>query len=273
MHPGGLQAMLLSDTLIKELIKKLDNKNVVGLLLTGSYAREDATRYSDVDILRFLEEKTGAAGRSYTLQMLGNKLISVSDTTIASKREQLKTPAHCFYAVPGIRQSQILLDKRDELIKLKQDADAFNWESIADVADEYSSDLLMGSAEGVAKILGGFTRNDWSAIFTGSLEIVLTLPVAVAVFKRLLFESENAFFEEVITAAGLDSDWSRAFRCCAGIEELNCTNDIITARGIGSLELYGLTVRLLKPIIRTKHKEVITHTVKMIKDSGILVKL
>ncbi len=265
--------MQLSHSLVKTLIKKLDGENVIGLLLTGSYAREEATRYSDVDILRFFEEKAGVAERSYKLQMLGKKLISVTDTTVGSKRKQLKTPAHCFYAVPGIRQSQILLDKRSELKTLKQEADTFNWESIADAADEYSSDLLMGSAEGVTKILGGLTINDWSTIFTGSMEIVLTLPVAFAVFKRLLFESENAFFEGVIAAAGADSDWSRAFRCCAGIECRNRSDDIITERGIGSLELYMLTERLLKQIIRAKHSEVITHTVKMINDSGILVKI
>lgn len=259
-----------TESLIQELIKKLDGENVVGLLLTGSYAREDATRYSDVDILRFLENKTDIPERSYMLHMFGDKLISLSDTTVASKRVQLKTPAHCFYAVPGIRQSQILLDKRNELKKLKQDADDFNWDSIADASDEYSSYLLMGCAEGVAKILGGFTRNDWSSVFAGSLEIILTLPVALAVVNRLLFESENDFYQGVIAAAGVDSDWSRTLRSCAGIENQSCTNDVVTARGIGSLDLYMLTERLLRPVIRAKHEEVIAHAVKTIRDFRIL---
>jgi len=260
--------MPLDESFLSALIHDLDAPDVVGLLLTGSYVRGEATPYSDVDVLRFLKETPKAEDGGYMLRVFEHKLISITNTSVQDKLEQLTKPERCFYAVEGIRQARILLDKPGELTKLKQAAEDFKWEAIASAADYYSSRLLSGTAEGAYKIMGGFVRNDWSAVAAGALEIEWCLGMVMAVHKRLLLPTENVFFRGVIQACGEDSEWSKAFRLCAGFELPRNGEEVMIARGRAGLRLYLLTESELRPIIKEEHQAVIQKTIEAIK--GIL---
>ena len=50
------QPATLPDAFLAELIQELDNEDIVGMTLGGSYARDAATPYSDIDLACFWRE-------------------------------------------------------------------------------------------------------------------------------------------------------------------------------------------------------------------------
>ena len=48
--------MTLSDLFIQSVLEKIDSPNVIGVGITGSYARGQESKYSDVDFDIFVSE-------------------------------------------------------------------------------------------------------------------------------------------------------------------------------------------------------------------------
>lgn len=128
-------------------------------------------------------------------------------TTITAKREELARPETAIWAVPGLQQAQMLLDKDGSLGELQRAALTFIWEPLQAVADAYASHIVMGDGEEVHKIPGALMARDESAILYGTLGLVLGLARAVAIQRGLLIQTENSFFRQVQEAVGRDSAW------------------------------------------------------------------
>ena len=244
----------------------------VGVLLTGSHARGDATRYSDVDLLRFVADLPPEEAGRYTLLHRGGWLVSVSTTTIAAKRAELARPETAIWAVPGLRQARILLDPDAALAALHREAMAFEWAPLQDAANAYASYTVMGDAEEVHKILAALARGDESATLYGTLGLVLGLARAVAVQRGLLIQTENAYFRQVQEAVGPGSAWTRYFRLAAGFDASRSAGSAEPARerGLAALGLYRETVTLLRPILRPAHHDVIQATLAAIHECAAL---
>ena len=74
------------------------------MLLTGSYARYTATRYSDVDLLRFVDELPETTAKRYTLRYRQDRLVSISTTTVRAKRAELCRLEGAVFAVEELRR-------------------------------------------------------------------------------------------------------------------------------------------------------------------------
>ncbi len=257
----------LDDTFLQHLIHHFDGDDVVALGLTGSHARGTATRYSDIDIYRFTHQPPKDAENHYRLEMIEGHLISITGTTIAAKRDDLTEPQTAIWAVPGLRQMQVLLDKSGELAVLKREAEAFQWSPLQPAADRYASTELMGYAEEARKVLSAFAKGNDSALLYGTYGLALGLPRIILVQKGILLESENAFFKQAQNVFGIESDWSQHFLIAAGFATLPAEAHPARMRGYAALQLYLETVYLLHAIIRPEHVEVIETTVSMIQSA------
>ena len=71
-------SLRLSDAFLNELVAELDGDDVVAIALMGSYARGDATAYSDVDVVRFAANAPESDEKGYALQYRGGCLVSIS---------------------------------------------------------------------------------------------------------------------------------------------------------------------------------------------------
>jgi predicted nucleotidyltransferase len=252
----------LSNPFIKRIVAELDGEDVVAIGLTGSYARGAATPYSDVDIYRFGQQSAKDAYDRYALRMMEGHLVSITKATVQAKREDMSEPDTAIWAVPGLQQMHILLDKSGELATLKQEAECFQWEPLQPAADYYASAELMGNAEEVHKIMGGLLKHNDSTALYGSYGLVLGLARVLLVQRGLLLESENAFFQRVQEAAGSESDWSKHFRIAAGFDTL--PGETVRMRAVASLQLYSETADLLHAIIKPEHLEVVDTTLQRI---------
>ena len=250
------------------------NNPIVGVALLGSFARGEATRYSDVDVVRFAEQEPEREGDRYTLRLVDERIVSVTTTSVAAKRAELAQPESAVWAVAGLRQARTLLDRAGLLAALTDEARAFQWAPLQPAADAYASDLLMGLAEEAGKIMGGLARGDDSAIAYGALGLLPGLVRAVIIQRGVLLRSENAFFAQPQDAVGRDSTWAHALRLAAGIEAPPTaaartspppTAAPAQAHALAMLRLYRETAVLLDPIIRPADRAVIAHTLRLLE--------
>jgi hypothetical protein len=256
----------LDKAFLDQLIDSLDSPNTIGIALTGSHARGDATPLSDVDILHFVETLPEDEAQHYALHYVGEILVSVSIVTLADKHGQMTNPQSAIFAVPGLRQMQILLDKRGKLTALKVEADSFTWSPLQPASDAYTSYQLMGFAEEVHKILNGLRENHNSMILSATIGLCWGMMRTISIQRGLLIESENVFFQAVQDSLGLNSAWSQALRLASGLDDRpDNTYSSMQYRGRAALRLYQETTVLLKPIIRTEHQAIIERALSLIE--------
>ena len=252
---------LLQDLLIKTLIARLNQPGVIGLAITGSYSRNDHNPHSDVDMDIFMD--TLPDDDTYTLQILNGKLVSLKYIRLADEFDSLKKPEGAIWAVPGIRQMQILVDESGRLAKLKQAAHDFKWDALQSAADEYAVESLMGCAEEAHKIISGLMQENESKVLYASWGMFKGLSFAAAVQAGLMIESENKIFSMMQEHFKDNPAWVRAFRLSFGMD-VETNIPVWKTRGKASLDLYEQTYLLFKDLINDKHREVIENTLQLI---------
>ncbi len=265
-----MSAFKLPEAFLKRLVTELVTMDTVAVALAGSYARGDATHWSDVDIIRYATTMPVPSEGRYTLTIRDGRLVSVSTTTIAAKQEAMTRPEEAIFVVPGLRQARILHDPSGALAGLHQQARDFTWEPLRAAASAYASEMVMGQAEEAHKLLGALNRRDESATLYAAHGAVLGLTRAVAVGRGILIESENSYYRQVQEAAGSDSAWTRYHRIAAGF--VVDASHKVSADAIGSaaLHLYRETASLLSPLLLPRHRPVIETTLDVIAASRIL---
>jgi predicted nucleotidyltransferase len=246
----------VSKTFLQKLVAEFDDENTVGFLLTGSHARGDATPLSDVDLLRFVINEPPDETEKYTLKYRDNRLISISTSTVEAKLKETEKPETAGWAVPGLRQAEIISDKNGALGKLKQAAENFVWDPLQKAADDFASYNLMGDSEEAHKILGALKQKDESAILYSTMGAVLGLTEIITVQRGVMIQSENSYFRQAQESVGENSAWSLQHKIACGFGQ----ESSIETRGIASLRLYVETAKILKDIIKTEYADVIRNT-------------
>ncbi len=257
--------MTLPDPFLKSLVNRIDHPNVVGITYVGSYARGEADPYSDVDLHVYVRTMPES---KYGLRYWDGYLISLSYNTIEGERANLLHPEHALWAVPGLQQAVILLDKDGSLANLKQSALEFKWSALQPLADEYAVEELLGFAEEAHKILNGLLREQESTVLYAIWGLLKGLSRAIAVQRGLLMVTENRFFDIIQDSVGRNSTWTRTFRLALGADLTPQYSPPFKSRGAASLALYRETASLFKSITIEKHREVIETTVKLIEEAG-----
>lgn len=260
----------LPDALLERLLEEVREPSIHAVALTGSFARGDATRYSDVDLIRYAGELPELAEERYTLRYREGHLVSIDTTTIEDKQGQLRRPQDAIFAVAGLLQSRILFDANSTLAELLAEAADFSWEPLRPAAVSYVAEMVMGNAEEAHKVLGSLLRRDESAILYTALGMLSGLTRAVAVYHGVLVESENSYYRQVQEAAGLASAWTRHHRSLAGFDPLPPALTPYEARAATALRLYVETARMVDDVFQPAHREVVEATVAAIAESDVV---
>ncbi len=263
-----MSAIELPEAFLSSLVAEFVTADTVAVALAGSYARGDATRWSDVDIIRYATTMPATSEERYTLAIRDGRLVSVSTTTIAAKQADMRRPEEAIFVVPGLRQARILHDPSGALAALHQQARAFTWEPLQTAANAYASELVMGLAEEAHKLLGALSRRDESAILYAAHGAVAGLTRAIVVGRGVLIESENSYYRQAQEATGLDSAWTRYHRAAAGFVAAASRKTPAVAIGIAALHLYRETARLLSSLLLPRHLLVIEATLEVIATSA-----
>jgi predicted nucleotidyltransferase len=263
VHLKELPASPVDDAFLGRLVVELDSDAVTAIILRGSYARDDASSYSDVDLTRFVKEPPEASQQKQ-FAYHEDRLISISTRTLAQERERLTIPEQAIFVVQGLREARALLDKDGAFEELQQEAKAFTWEPLRAAANEYASRVLMLHTEYIHKILRALLLHDELALSEIALELLFVLTDAVVVQRGILIISGNTYFRQAQDAVGADSAWTRYHRLVAGIDTEAMQAVSTEVRGMAALRLYQETVQLLRPILRPEHRDVVEETVSVI---------
>ena len=151
---------ILSDSFLQFLVAQLDNENTIGVIMTGSYARGEGGPYSDVDIHCYVRQMPATAAETSYLRYIEGYLVSVSLDRLEDAYASLRNPKKAIWAIPGLRQARILLDKDGSIAALKEFAAKAAWETLQTAANAYASWNLSGCAEEIYKILAGLAQKD-----------------------------------------------------------------------------------------------------------------
>ncbi len=252
------------DIFLSRLVAELDNEAVTAMILKGSYARGDATAYSDIDLTRFVKEPPERTQQKRFVYC-GDLLISISTRTFAQERERLTDPETAIFVVSGIREARILLDKDGAFSAFQQEVRAFTWESLQASANSYASATLMEHTEYIHKILRALLLHDEYALSEIALELLFVLTDAIAVQRGMLVISGNTYFRQAQEHVGVDSVWTYYHRLVAGMDTDMAQGNSNEVRGVAVLHLYHETVKLLRPILQIEHREVIDQSISIIE--------
>lgn len=257
--------MTLSNPFIQSILEKIDSPDVVGVGIVGSYAREQESKYSDVDLDIFVTKLPENNYDRYTLRYWDGKLVSLKYTLLDDELAALTNPRRAIWAVPGLSGMKIVLDKDGLLDRLQQKAQKFDFSLLQPAADEFAAEEIMGCAEEAHKVLSGLARGHESTVLYATWGLVSNILEAVAVQRGIMIVSENRYFDLIQESVGRDTKWVSAFRTAWGLDS---TSSQYQSRGTAALTLYRLTAAMFDGLIPDKHREVVKNTLRLIKEAG-----
>lgn len=258
--------MLLSDSFLESMVAELNGENTVGVTLVGSFARGEGGRFSDVDLRVYV--CTGAPAEFNQYRFVDNRMVSTYTLTVEDECKNLRKPWKAIWAIPGLCQARILLDKDGSIARMIATANSVNWEDLQPAADEFASHDLCEMAEEVDKILDGLEKGNESKIVYAIWGLSEELAEILLVQRGVLIPTENSFIDLAQKTAGRDSNWSRQFRIMLGMDVPPASHCPYRTHGTAALRLYEETVALMKVVIRPEDWAVIGNTLENIIQAG-----
>ena len=264
MEKRACSSTFLPDEFLAKIVAELDEDKVTAIILHGSYVRGEAVPpYSDIDLVRITQENllSGSYEEKQFLYREGY-LLSVSSRPLSVYRQRFIQPERAIFAIPGVREACILLDKQGEFHKFQQEAWQWTWEPLQTAADAYASQLLVEQTEIALKLLRALALHDSLALSEMITELFVAVTDAVAVQRGVLVRSGNTYFHQVQEAVGQQSDWVRYHTCIAGAGTHALS---LREQGQQMLHLYQETAQLLRKAINPGHWDVIKQTLSTLK--------
>ncbi len=206
--------MFLSEAFLSALVAEIDSDDYVGILLGGSYARGDATEWSDLDIACIVPNDTKPVRKHFFFRE--NTLVSTGTKSIEGIRAQLAMPETAIWVAHGIAGCRVLLDKDGSVTALLEEAKAFTWAPLREAADRNASFRLMMASEMAQKVANELTKGDDPAISYAIAKLLAELTLIMAIARGVLIKSDNTYYRQVEEAAG--PKWAQHHRAIAGAD-------------------------------------------------------
>jgi hypothetical protein len=224
----------------------------LAVVLTGSYARGDASAHSDIDLIAVL--RTAPPDRKWPrpISLRQGHLVTVSWDTAASTRASFRDPRLFTTFVPGWRAAIILHDARGVALRIQAQAREWTWESVADAADAWVAEEITGYAEEVHKLVAALEQQDYQAAAAQRSLLAIHLATIIAVRHRILFGTENVLWLSVVKAMG--TRWRRAQARAFGED-----GESLAVSGLAALELYALAAADVLALLNRRQRAVVEH--------------
>jgi hypothetical protein len=255
--------MSLSDEFLRALVDELAGKQTVAIILAGSHAQGEATPYSDVDLAHLVAAPLSGPDKRYYYR--DGHLVSVATRPLAWFRAAVTRPEQAVFYVAGLREARILLDRQGAFRAFQQELENFSRAPLQEAANSYASSAMMHLAELAHKVLSALVRGDKLSLFEATSGLWYALTQAVAVQRGVLAVSSHSHVRQVREVVRTDAPWTRYHGLVAESGVQGARSKSVEAHATVALCLYQETVALLRPVIRSGHREVAEQTVVTIE--------
>jgi hypothetical protein len=252
----------LSQDFLEALVNQFRTPSVKAITLKGSYARNTADEFSDVDILRLVTKTDSIIDGSY---LQGHKLVTVSTALPNDIEKWFTEPGAATQVIAGLRQAKILYDPENFFAEVQARANAFTWTpELQAKANEEVSKQMVGLVEEVQKALGGLQNNNVGRLLQARFGLSWLLAGIIQLQRGVLIESDNTVVEQVMRAVGLESLWSYWCYRAFGLENPGLREEVVAG-----LKLYVETYQLVREVLRLEDKPLVAHAINLIGQARV----
>jgi predicted nucleotidyltransferase len=246
-----------------ELIARFSDGRLRALALLGSYARDDAGPWSDLDVVRFVGDDADDAEAE--THLIADHLVVVSTVTPAQVTRWFAEPSEAVKVIAGLRAGRALYDPSGDFAALQARAAAFVWDAAMQMrADRWASRQMVGGIEEVHKGLEGLRRADIGRLLNARFGLSWGLARVMLVQRGIMLSGDNAFMDVLARELGPDSAWVALHRRTFAIADVDGTPPSLREQVIAGLRLYALTARMLVPILAPDDAPLIRRTAEQI---------
>ena len=235
--------------LAERVSRQLLEQGAKATVVTGSHARGNAGRESDIDLFAIGE------GPKEWFAYLDGRFVSVHWWTPEDVRTRMTRPESAFLAVAGWRSALILDDPYGIAAELQAEAREWTWDRISSEADAWVADKLVGWAEYVLKLGRALDSGRELDVCAIRSELALRLTELAAVLKRVVSESENGFWEAVADAGG--PEWRDAQERAFAVAGEGPRDSAVAA-----MQLFELAAAESADLFDERQRSIVEHTLR-----------
>lgn len=235
----------------RSVASTLAQRGARAVVLSGSWARGDAHRESDIDLWAFgLRPGNDVLWRPPFM-------VTVTRTSERRERTKLRTPPYVGGSVPGWRGAIALHDPEGIAGRLKAEAREFRWAAVSRKCDRWVAEQLVGWAEEAVKLVRALGTGNRATAGVQRDLLVDHLGFVMAIDRRTFWGSENEFWERVGRQVG--GAWASAQRLALGIPRATLEQSCQAA-----LSLYTRTARACWKHLDSEQRAIVTNTCRVI---------
>jgi hypothetical protein len=253
---------------IKEMARRFCRSDAVAVGLFGSVARGDCGRYSDVDIVQFVDGGCKAADALSTI--VDGLLVVVSCVDARNVDEWFHDPDEATKWIAGLRVVVPVSDPTGFLGTLRERAARFVWnDDMQRRANEKAGNEMVGWAEEAHKGLAGL--HDWHTgrLLNARFGLSWGMVDVMRVYRGVLCVGDNHTLPQVLDACG--GQWASLCRQAYGISSGAGASSVLSDQVRAGLHLYALTAQQIGADLSASCRPVVEHTVAEIEQAVGLV--
>lgn len=246
----------------KALVAQFTHPDVDALVLMGSFARDEAGPYSDIDLVRLLAaDEANPPGKGSHL--MNGRLIVVSQATPTEVDGWFTRPEVAVEVIAGLKTARPLHDPKNTFAAIQQRAHKFVWDdALQQKANQYASRQMVGWIEEVHKGMEGLRRQDVGRLLNARYGLTWGMARLLIVQRGIMLSGDNAFYQQLLASLGENSEWATWWRRAFGTSETIPLSEQIVA----GLHVYVLTAVLLDDVLRAEDGPLVRETTRRIQN-------
>lgn len=228
-------AAILTDDLI--------DRGAVAVVVVGSYARGEAHRHSDLDMVAI-----GSGDAVH--RVVDGLLVSVDWFTDEKARSFLNIPQLAGQHVPGWRNALIVHDPDGVAERLQRHAYQWRWDDIAAKVDRTVAELVPLFSSNAQHLVGDIIGERWMRAAQTRSILALHCAQIMVMHLRLLYGSEHNLWGAVADAMG--PEWRQTQQAAFGFH-----GEDMAATAAAALKLYRITAENTRHLMTPTQQEMV----------------
>ncbi|MBN2048776.1 MAG: nucleotidyltransferase domain-containing protein [Anaerolineaceae bacterium] len=251
---------------VTRILPSFDGKSVQAFVLMGSYARGEAGKFSDVDLVRLIEKEDPDL-KPAGIYLIEGCLVVISDQTMEKFEAVFTHPERACDSIAGLRTAVPLIDRNHSFERIQQRALNFIWtDELNQQRDEWIANQMVGWIEEVHKGLQGLALNHTGRLLQARFGMTWGMSNIIKVHLGIFLSGDNGLFEDLETLLGEASPWVITRQIAFGIVKPDGSPPTLREQIQAGLALYVLTAEMVRHRLTGRNAGMVEETVQRIRE-------